>query len=177
MSFVIFKGEKNIEDLVSRIFHLPNKSAKASQDAQDALLQANPQLKDLSKVPMGSVLEVPSTASPVNETEQAPASVVRWITATRQAHESLSAIDQRLTDIEQQAKDAGEAFVSLAKSRQFASIVKSDQFKSMAETIPALNEQRSLLTGSLKSITKAVQNQQKARTQAISETLKQSLLV
>jgi hypothetical protein len=86
-------------------------------------------------------------------------------------------IDQKLSDIEQRAKDAREAFVSLAKSKQFASIMKSDQFKSMAEAIPALNEQRSLLTGSLKSITKAVQNQQKARTQAISETLKQSLLV
>jgi hypothetical protein len=177
MSFVIFKGEKNIQDLVSRIFHLPNASAKATQDAQDALLEANPQLKDLSKVPVGSVLEVPSMAAPVNETQQAPANVVQWIAATRQAQESLSALDQRLSDIEQQAKDAGAAFVSLARSKQFAAIVKSDQFKSMAEAIPALSEQKSLLTGSLKSITKAVQNQQKARTQAISETLKQSLLV
>lgn len=177
MSFVIFKGEKDIQDLVNRIFHLPNTSAKASQDAQDALLQANPQLKDLSKVPAGSVLEVPSTAPPVNETQQAPASVVRWIVATRQAQETLSAIDQRLSDIEQQAKDAGEAFVALAKSKQFAAMMKSDQFKSMVETIPDLNEQKSLLTGSLKSITKAVQNQQKARTQAISETLNQSLMV
>lgn len=177
MSFVIFNGEKNIQDLVTRIFHLPNASAKASQDAQDALLQANPQLKDLSKVPVGSVLEIPSTAPPVNETQQAPASVVRWIAATRQAQDTLSAIDQRLSDIEQQAKDAGEAFVSLAKSKQFAAIVKSDQFKSMAEAIPDLNEQRSLLTGSLKSITKAVQSQQKDRTQAISATLNQSLVV
>jgi hypothetical protein len=176
MSFVIFKGEKNIEDLVNRIFHLPNASAKASQDAQDALLQANPQLKDLSTVPAGSVLEVPPTAPPVNEAEQAPASIVRWIAATRQAQETLSAVDQRLSDIEQRTQDAAAAFGAFAKSKQFAATMKSEQFKNMAEMIPALNEQRSLLTGSLKSITKAAQKQRKARTQAISQALKQSLL-
>lgn len=168
MSFVIFKGEKNLKELVNRLFRLPSKSAKTAKEAEDALLQANPQLKDPSKVPVGSILEVPSTAPPINASEEAPASVVRLVAATRQAQQGLAVVDQKLAEIESRAADAAEAFVSLTKSEQLRSFTKSEQFRALAAVAPDLKEQPSLLATAVRSLSNDVKKQQSARSKAIS---------
>ena len=48
MRFAIFKGEKSLDDLIKRLFHVQWPGSRAAAEEVEALLlQANPQLKDL----------------------------------------------------------------------------------------------------------------------------------
>ena len=158
MSSAIFKGETSMKDLVTRLFQLPDKTAKTTQQAADALLHANPQLKDLSKVPAGTVINVPSTAPPLNPSEEVPAIVSRQMAITRQAQQTLDSLNQRLADIDARATDGANAFLALTQSKQF---------KALAQNSPDLKTQMPALVASAKSMVKGVKAQPDARNQAV----------
>ena len=70
MRFAIFKGEKSIKDLVSRLFNIKGTdTVAATAQAANSLVRANPQLADLDKVPVGSKIVIPDTPLPVNPIE------------------------------------------------------------------------------------------------------------
>ncbi len=145
MSFAIFKGETDIKDLVNRLFRLPDGTA---QQAGDALLQANPQLKDMSKVPTGSVIVVPGNAPALRPTEAAPAAAVRQLSLTQQAQQALYDLDQRLAAIDARATQAASAFVALTHSDQLPTLLpKSFDLK---EQLPLLATAAGSLTNELK---------------------------
>ena len=107
MSFAIFKGETSMKELVSRLFSISGKGSAAKADqAAKALLQANPQLKDMSKVPVGSMINVPATAPPLNQGEEAPSvpppssPTANRIAIAAQAQQTLDCLAQRLSDID-----------------------------------------------------------------------------
>lgn len=160
MSFAIFKGETNMKDLVTRLFRLPDKSAKTVKQAADALLQANPQLKDLSKVPVGAVIDIPSTAPPLNPSQEAPAIVVRQIGISRRAQQLLAVLDQRLAEIEARATDDANAFLSLAQSKDA---------QALAEESPDLKTQLPALIAPAKSMAEAMKVQEDARSKAFAD--------
>src|SRR5215831_7628562 len=82
MRFAIFKGERNVTDLASRLFRVQSRGAQAAiKQAADALLQANPQLKDLNKVLVGSLIAIPDTAPPITLGEDAATVFVRSFAA------------------------------------------------------------------------------------------------
>jgi hypothetical protein len=146
MSFAIFKGETDIKDLVNRLFRLPD--GNTAQQAADALMQANPQLKDMSKVPSGSVIVVPGNAPPLRPTEAAPAAAVRQLSLTQQAQQALYDLDQRLAAIDARATQAASAFVALTHSDQFPTLIpKSFDLK---EQLPLLATAAGSLTNELK---------------------------
>ena len=150
MSYAIYKGETNIKDLVTRVFRLPDKTAKTAKAAGDALIQANPQLKDMSKMKPGAVLAIPAGAPPVNPGEEAPPSTSRQVAVTLLAQQSLLQASDRLSDIDARAALAADAFVALAQSKQAQALV--------AKT-PELKDQLSALlttSQSLKKFTTAV---------------------
>lgn len=158
MSFAVFKGETNIKDLVSRIFQLPDKTAKTAKQAADALLQANPQLKDLSKVAVGSKIIVPSNAPPLNPSESVPESVTPQFNATRQAQQSLYLVNQRLDDVDARGEKAVTALLAL---------VQSDQAAAFAARSADLKEQMPLIVSSIQAINKATKSQADSREQTI----------
>jgi ABC-type Fe3+-hydroxamate transport system substrate-binding protein len=146
MSFAIFKGETDIKDLVNRLFRLPD--GNTAQQAADALMQANPQLKDMSKVPSGSVIVVPGNAPPLRPTEAAPAAAVRQLSLTQQAQQALYDLDQRLAAIDARATQAASAVVALTHSDQFPTLIpKSFDLK---EQLPLLATAAGSLTNELK---------------------------
>jgi hypothetical protein len=120
MSFAIFKGEKSIKDLVGRLFHLPEKGAKSATDqAAAALLKANPQLKDISKVPVGSVITIPPTAPPLKTAEQVPTGDSAALALiAQQAQQALDGLGQQLAKIDSRAANGANAFLALAQSPQ-----------------------------------------------------------
>jgi hypothetical protein len=60
MQFVIFKGEKSVEELVARIFRTRAADLKEmTGQLADALVKANPQLAYLDKLPLGSLITIP----------------------------------------------------------------------------------------------------------------------
>jgi hypothetical protein len=136
MSYAIFKGETSLKELVARLFHLPDKTAKTQKQAQEALLQANPQLNDLSKVPAGAVIAIPGGAPPLKASEQAPAAVSRQIAVTLQSQAVLFQVSQKLQDLNQVAAQASRNFVAMLQSEQAQAIAqKSADAK---EQLPAL---------------------------------------
>jgi len=158
MSFAILKGETNIKDLVNRLFLLPDKTAKTAKQAADALLQANPQLKDMSKVPSGSMIVVPSNAPPLNPSEAAPAPARRQLSLTQQAQQALYGLDQRLTAIDARAAQAASGFSALTQS---------DQLPTLIQKSSDLKEQLPLVATAAQSLTNTLKVQAQSRTQTI----------
>ena len=78
MPFAVFKGEKNINELAARLYRIQGPASSPAVDkAAAALLQANPNLKDLGSVSAGSVIVVPEASQPVNPGAMAaPASIL-----------------------------------------------------------------------------------------------------
>ena len=71
MRFAMLKGERNLSDLVGRLFQIKGPRAKAlAREAEAALLRDNPHLRHLRTVPEGTVIVVPDVAD-VNPAEEA----------------------------------------------------------------------------------------------------------
>src|SRR5271169_3236799 len=157
MSFAIFKGERSIKDLVGRLFGI---SGPQADKTASALLDANPQLKDISNVPVGSVLKVPPTAPPLSPSEQAETTLAGRAAFAAQAQQTLDAINQRLTEMEARASDSANAFLTL---------VQSDQAQVLVQNSPQLKQELPNLIASTQSVVTAAKTNLTARTQALSE--------
>jgi len=105
MRFVTNKGEKNVNELATRLFRIQGRGSQAATwYAADTLFRANPQLSDLSKVPEGTLVEVPDNAPSLAPGEQAAAAaaLVTSLTA-RTVQDAFDALQRRLTAIESDA--------------------------------------------------------------------------
>jgi len=106
MRFAIFKGEKSISDLTTRLFRIQGRGSKAAtKQAADTLLKANPQLKDISKVAVGSIIAIPDTAPPVASEEGAISAGLMRVLVVQNRQAAFDAMQQRLSDIETSALD------------------------------------------------------------------------
>ncbi len=159
MSFAIYKGEKNVTELAARLFQLRGSGSQAAiKQASDALLRANPQLKDISQVPIGSVLVVPFDAPAVQPDQSpAPANMVRAFGAAR-AQQLLANLDSRLSEIDAQANDATNATLTLTKTKQV---------KAAAANNPNLRVNLPAIVKSSEARLKDLQGRQDSRTKAI----------
>jgi hypothetical protein len=118
MPFAIFKGEKTMDALVDRLFPPPDKSTKTSaKRAASALLKANPQLSDLSKVPAGSVLVIPETAPPLAPSEEVAAPALAYTAAANRALLLVNSLAQRLDQIDARARAAAPALAALSTGK------------------------------------------------------------
>jgi hypothetical protein len=71
MRFAVSKGETSAADLTTRIFEIKGQgAAETTKRTTAALLEANPHLKDLSKVPPGTIIVIPDL--PDNPAVRAP---------------------------------------------------------------------------------------------------------
>jgi hypothetical protein len=70
MNFAIFKGEKSINDLVTRLYQVKSWGSTATiKSLAQGLIQANSQLANLATVAVGSLITVPDAAQPINQAE------------------------------------------------------------------------------------------------------------
>jgi hypothetical protein len=134
MRFVIFKGEKNVNELVSRIFDLGGRASKATaKQAADALLKANPQLKDPLKIPPGSPIAVPDSAPPLVADEQAAASGLVHSLTSQNVQSAFDAVHQRLAEIETRATNQVNAAMDRVQTEDFKNALAN-----LAEISPEL---------------------------------------
>jgi phage tail protein X len=84
MRTATFQGEKSMVELVARIFPGSSRAPAKRRQATDALLSANPQLADLSKVQRGAKIVVPETVLPPD-----PAQVTTVTPSTPAARNTL----------------------------------------------------------------------------------------
>ena len=106
MRFVMFKGEKTVNDLASRLFRLRGRGSQAAmKQATDALLKANPQLKDLSKIPVGALITIPDTVPPIAPGEEVTSAAFVRSLAAENVQAALDSFQHRLSDIESSVLD------------------------------------------------------------------------
>jgi hypothetical protein len=106
MRFAMFKGEKTVNDLANRLFRIQGRGSQpAMKQATDALLKANPQLQDLSKVPVGTLITVPDTVPPITPGEEVTSAALVRSLAAQNVQAALDSLQQRLSDIETSALD------------------------------------------------------------------------
>ena len=146
MSFAIFKGETNLKDLVGRLFTISGKGSQTKADqAAKVLVQTNPQLKDLSKVPVGSVINIPAAAPALKPSEEVQLRGSSRAAVTLRAQQSLEVLSRRLSEIDVRAASGAAAFLALAQSPQAQSI---------AQTSPELKDQlTNLITSAQAAVT------------------------
>jgi hypothetical protein len=161
MAFAIYKGEKNVNELAARLFPARSLGSKAAlKRAGDALLKANPQLKDVSQVPIGSVIAVPADAPPLQPGQSlAPASLLGAFSAAR-AEQLLDSLDQRLSYLETQASGATNAILALAKTKAT---------QAAAANNPTLKANLPALIKSSETRLKGLKDSQASRAKAIAE--------
>jgi hypothetical protein len=168
MRFVIYKGEKSLNDLAARVFSIQGKGSQAAtRTAADTLLQANPQLGDLSKVPVGSLVAVPDNAPPVAPREQAAGPGLLTSTTAQTAQDALNAMQQRLADIESTATNQLNAALDRIQSSNLAALLKdaSTLNQVLVDRLPSLDT----LAKDTKSVLKDAQSIQKLRQQSLSQ--------
>jgi DNA-binding transcriptional regulator YbjK len=104
MRYVIFNGEKNVNDLAARVFAIqgPN-AASATSQAAATLMKANPQLSDLSKLPAGSLIAVPDNAPALATAGQSVATGELRALGAQTVQTAAATLQQRLATIETSA--------------------------------------------------------------------------
>jgi hypothetical protein len=104
MPFSIYRGEKSLNDLVLRLFNLKDPLAKSQlQQARDALLKANPQLRDLTTVSHGSLIVIPDKGLSVRSNQLASGPELVQTFAHQNIHAVFEKFTQRLTEVESNA--------------------------------------------------------------------------
>ncbi len=158
MQFALFKGEKNINDLASRLFHIegPCLPAEANLAAQ-SLLQANPALANLSSLPVGSVITIPETPFPVNSAELASPPSLVLAAHANQMSQGLTALQGSLASTVSVAETQANATVALVNKLQ-----KQTQDKTLVNLLNSISKQAK---GSLKAIPSAQTQYEQAITQ------------
>jgi len=141
MSVAIYKGEKSMADLVGRLFRVQGKGSQAAvKQAADMLLRANPDLKDLSKVPIGAVITIPETGPAIHPAERATALILRRSAVVTRAQESLDTMDQNLTDVDVRAVNETKSFLEVVKSKELqeAASASPDLKRGLAEIVDTI---------------------------------------
>lgn len=168
MRFVMFKGEKSVTDLANRLFNIQGRGSQAAiKQAADALLKANPQLKNIGKLPPGSLIAVPDTAPPVVPQETGiSVGLVRSATG-QNIQSALDSLQQRLSDIETAAVNQVNAGTALMQTPDFKTALKtvSGQIPAFADQVASLSS----LAKDSKDALKNVQTAQDARKQTLTQ--------
>jgi hypothetical protein len=125
MRYVLFNGEKSVQDLAARVFQLSGrKQTKAAAQAVDALLKANPQLSDLKNVPLGTPISVPDSAPPF-ALQTADVSKLNRTSAVEAVQAAIDTLDARLAEIQTRATESSKSVVELLRSQPFQQAAKT----------------------------------------------------
>jgi hypothetical protein len=129
MRVATFRGERNLADLVDRLFEIKGPKAKErAREVQAALLEANPHLHDLKKVSEGTVILVPEVAgvAPVETLPSLQSGVEELAEGLRRA---LVAVRAAL---------AAAATAQAAEMRDTLEFLKTKEVKALSKADPAL---------------------------------------
>ena len=162
MRFVIFKGEKSVDELAARIFRIPaDGSRTATHQAADALVKANPQLAYLDKLPLGSLITIPDQAPPICPDELAVAADAVRSMIAQEALAAFDAMQHRLSDIESSAVNQLKSAIDRIDPTVFKTPPKrlSDGNAELLKRLPNLDS----VPKDIEKMIKAVKSAQKLR--------------
>lgn len=131
MQLATYKGERNLTDLVHRVYRIEGGGARIrTEEAVEALLKANPHLRDLSEVPVGALIVLP-TVQPHN------------------GHEEVRPVSDMARDVLIQAEQAFNDFQSVLHgsidnqrnaAAETSTLINSKKFKQLVGKVPELRK-------------------------------------
>lgn len=131
MRFATLKGERSVSELAGRLFRLrgPGMGARA-REVETALVRANPQLRDLERLPEGVMIVVPEIADVEPAEEARPVDVG--------ASAVVGEVRRVLGDVRTALGAA--AANHAAEATETLNLLKSRELKALAGTTPGLSE-------------------------------------
>jgi hypothetical protein len=150
MSFAIYKGDKNMAELVGRLFQLQGKGSQtAAKKATDALLKANPNLKDMTNVPVGSIIAVPETVAPIQPSESVSESAIMRSAVVARSQASLDLVEQQFASISARAVGLTQSLLNATDLPELRAATKdsADLRRGLAEIITTTQEMLKDLEG------------------------------
>jgi hypothetical protein len=171
MRFVIFNGEESLTALATRVFGSAARGAKTTtKHNADALLKANPRLKDLSKISPGSLILVPDDAPEVLPGEEAIAVGTMRSQVTQNIQNALDLLQKRLGEIDSSAIDEVTTTIDRIPAAELKKGLKEASRLKSAFVDPGLDP--STLAKDAQELVKNVQAAQSARKQALTQLQK-----
>jgi seryl-tRNA(Sec) selenium transferase len=116
MRLGIYGGERNLSELAGRLYRISGKGAgEVARKAEAALLDANPQLRTLGRLPEGTVLVVPEVkdAAPSDDVTSVAGAAVALVEGIRR---DLTAFRNAVEDSARTEADALRNTIRIAKS-------------------------------------------------------------
>jgi phage tail protein X len=135
-TLVMFKGERNLDELAARLF--PGSGPQARNQATDALLKANPQLADLGRLPAGSVIVVPDTPAAVNASETVLPATFTPADSARLMNEHVTAFASAL--VAQSANAAAQADSTLKLLGNSALTASAARDQELAQRLTTISD-------------------------------------
>lgn len=120
------EGERKLSDLAGRVFQLKGaRAAERAKEAEAALLEANPHLRNLSKLPAGTLLIVPEVAG-VKASGEAPAvgQAARDLTGALKA--SLDGVEAVLEKAAVRQTESAAGQIKILRSREVKALAETD---------------------------------------------------
>jgi hypothetical protein len=161
MRLATIKGERELSDLVARLYHLESPEARAL--AEEALLKANPHLADLRTLREGTPLLVPHVPGVRAVPEGGPLAAG----ALDLAEQLRRALDQTRTALDA----AGDAAVREAKVA--VELLKSREVKALAEKFPEVKDRLGSAAEEAKARQRDAEQSAKLRKQVFTRLRKQ----
>ncbi len=163
MPFAVFKNEANLDELALRLFSTDGKLSKtAAKQATAALLKANPDLEDLTRMPTGSLIVIPPGVPALVPSEAVHLEVSGMAASAAGVQALVQTLAAQLAGFDERALAAATALTELANTKSSA---KDMQELSGHPDLLQLTQKTSALTG--KDVEKAL----KTRDDAISSIL------
>jgi phage tail protein X len=137
-SLAMFKGERNLDELVARLFPATTGRPQARKQATEALLKTNPQLADLGRLPAGSVIVVPDTPAAVNAGETVHPATFTPADFARLVNEHVTAFASALAAQSANAAAQADATLKLLNDRSLTAAASRDQ--ELAQRLTTISE-------------------------------------
>ena len=160
MRLAILKGDKRIEDLAARLFQAKGGDAQASEQATAALIEANPQLANLDRVPSGAFVVVPDTPLAVNASEMVRPMSTAAADQARSVAEHIAAFSSGLE---------GAARNAIAQANATLQLLQDPALKQAAESDQALKQRLTQIQASANATPEDVKNKQDMLQKAVAQ--------
>ena len=157
MKFAVSKGETSLTDLTSRLFDIKGQGAAATaKRSEAALLAANPQLADLSRVPAGTLIVIPELP------DNPPVKTAQTAGIGAEVGDQLTAALKELSEAIGRSAESDDQAVAATNE-----LLKNRELKDFAAQSPGFGEQLAKITEAAKGQVKET----KAATAAAKEAL------
>jgi hypothetical protein len=133
MRYARFKKEdKTVEGIAQRLFRLKGKGSQAAmKKAAQSLLETNPQLADLNKLPNGALIKVPDDTPEIQPAERVAPPLPNGSPLLGRVAGALAAIEQSASDAE-----ARLSSILQASSESLRSLTIPGEFKNLLKQLP-----------------------------------------